>query len=71
MVSPYACSCGGLDLDPSLPAMRLNYLADAHINGPEAAARHQMRLEQVLVRIGAMKPEAVESPWKLSFGGGV
>lgn len=51
LVTPYECSCGSLNLDPSLPAARIEYLKDAHILGPELAAERQLAREDVLARI--------------------
>lgn len=51
LVTPYECSCGGLDLDPSLPSLRISYLQDAHVLGPELAASLQLAREEVLADI--------------------
>lgn len=48
LVSLFECACGGLNLDPSLPAERVNYEWDRHILGDAWANRIQIAREHAL-----------------------
>lgn len=57
--SPYRCSCGAMDLDPSMPAARINYEQDRHVLGPELAAQIQMAREEALFDVERTVPDTL------------